>query len=91
MTVPEPDPEIVTLLSDDLIETPLAADTPLHMGDADLADEATVEVAQAGPPALHDADLTSRPTDVGKQGRFHEFHEFSKRRHEEYKHAMGES
>ena len=91
MTVPEPDPEIVTLLSDDLIETPLAADTPLHMGDADLADEATVEVAQAGPPALHDADLTSRPPDVGKQGRFHEFHEFSKRRHEEYKHAMGES
>ena len=37
-----------------------------------------VEVAQAGPPALHDADLTSRPPDVGKQGRFHEFHEFGR-------------
>ena len=87
LTVPEPDPQVVTLFEDDLVETPITADTELTDGEADLMSQTGAEIAQPGPPALEDADLSARPPDVGKQGRYKEFQEFSRRRHDEYKQA----
>jgi hypothetical protein len=39
------------------------------------------------PPVREAADLSSQPTNTGKQGEWHQWHDFSKQRHEEYKQA----